>query len=117
MKDGQLENNIISLHTRGWSIRRLAIEFKISRGRIRRIIEDNTRKRCGDISHQEKHVKRASKLDPYKDQIHEILDTYKDPVVTNRRVYEMIKEKGYEGGETILCDYLSGIRGKKPSEP
>ena len=117
MKDEQLENNIISLHTRGWSIRRLAVEFKISRGRIRRIMESNTRKRGGDKSHQEKHVKRYSKLDPYKDQIHEILDTYKDPVVTNRRVYEMIKEKGYEGGMTILCDYLMGARGRKLPEP
>lgn len=51
MKDEQLENNIISLHTRGWSIRRLAVEFKISRGRVRRIIGDNTRKRGGDKPH------------------------------------------------------------------
>jgi transposase len=117
MKDEQLENSIIHLHTRGWSTRSLAVEFNISRGRIRRIIEGNTRRRCGDIPDGEERVKRASKLDSYREQIHNLIETYKDPVITNRRVYELIKEKGYEGGMTILCNYLAGARGKKLHEP
>jgi transposase len=117
MKDESLENSIITLHSRGWSIRRLAPEFGISRGRVRRIIEHNIRQRTKTHTDKEERKKRPSKLTPYKEAIQEILEKYKDTPVTNQRILEMIKAKGYEGGMTILSIYLTEVRGKKPPDP
>jgi len=117
MKDEPLENSIITLHSRGWSIRRLAPEFGISRGRVRRIIEKNMRNRTAEPTVKNPQGEKPSKLTPYKEAIQELLEKYKDTPVTNQRVLEMIKAKGYEGGMTILSIYLSEVRGKKLPDP
>ena len=117
MKDELLENNIISLHGRGWSMRRLAQEFNISRQRVRRILLANISQRESGIKSLEKPKSRGSKLDIYKDFIVELLDQYQDPPITNQRIYEQLEEKGYQGKITILRNYLAQVRGKKTSDP
>ncbi|NQT76827.1 MAG: transposase [Bacteroidetes bacterium] len=117
MKDESLENNVVTLHGRGWSIRKLAREFGISRGRVERILLRNQHKRETGSEYHKEPEKKPSKLDPYKDYIQELLETYKNPPPTVQRVYEMIREKGYEGGRTIVSYYLAGVRGKQTTEP
>jgi len=117
MKDESLENNLVTLYARGWSIRRLAREFSVGRDRVRRILLENQHKRETGSEYRLKPVKRATKLDPYKEYIGDILETYKDPPPTIQRVFELIREKGYQGGKTILSYYLVSVRGKKTKEP
>ncbi len=117
MKDESLENGIVTLFDRGWPVRRLSREFGISRGRVVRILEHNNFSRTGEGSQVLNTVQKPSKLDSYKEYIHELLETYVNPPVTNQRIFELIEEKGYKGGITILRDYLAGIRGKKTSDP
>lgn len=117
MKDELLENMVITLHSRGWGLREIARKFGISRGRVRRIIERNRHKRETGGEYQRTKAQRASLLDPYKEYITGLLDQYKDPPITNQRILELIREKGYQGGKTILGDYLAGTRGKKTGEP
>ena len=117
MKDESMENNVVTLHVRGWSIRKLAREFGISRGRVERILLRNQYKRETGSEYLKEPEKKPSKLDPYKDYIQELLETYKNPPPTVQRVYEMIREKGYEGGRTIVSYYLTGVRGKQTTEP
>lgn len=118
MKDLELENNILSLHSRGWSIRRLAVEFKVSRGRIRRIIDNNNHQRIyGEPVKKKKPGKQSSKLDDFKELINETLEKYQNPSPTNQRLFEIIKQQGYDGGITILSNYLKQIRGKKSPDP
>ncbi len=118
MKDEFLENNIVSLyHLRGWSIRRLAAEFGISRGRVKRILVRHEHDRKSVDTAHTPPVRRASKLDPYTEYIGELLETYKDRPPTVQRVFELIQEKGYGGGRTILSRYLSAKRGKKVKKP
>jgi transposase len=109
MKNEPLENTIITLHGKGWSIRRISGELFISRGRIRRMLVSNSVLRdttAGEVIIPKK--KRQSKLDPYKEFIAELLDKYHN--ITSQRLYERLKEKGYDGKTTILRDYLSSIR-------
>jgi transposase len=117
MKDELLENMVVTLHSRGWSLREIARKFGISRGRARRIMERNLYKREKGGDYQHEKAQRASLLDTYKGYITELLDQYKDPPITNQRILELIREKGYQGGKTILGDYLTGARGKKTGEP
>lgn len=117
MRDELLENNVVSLHSRGWPMRRLARELGVSRGRVKRIVERNARLREQGEENPIKPVKRASKLDPYKAYARDLVEKYKNPPITNQRVFELLQEKGYEGKITILRDYLAGLRGKKTQQP
>lgn len=51
---------------------------------------------------------RPSKLDPFKDEIHALLD--KDAKLTGVRVRELIEPLGFEGSKTIVDDYLREVR-------
>jgi len=117
MKDEQLENTVITLHLqKKWSIRRISRELHISRKRIRRILVLNSVLRDttpeGKITHKKR---RPSKLDPYKKFIGELLDKYRN--ITGQRVYEHLKEKGFDGEITIVRDYLKSIRGVGSKTP
>ena len=50
----------------------------------------------------------ASKLDPFKDEIHQLL--HKDPQLPGVRVREVIEPLGFDGGKTIVDDYLREVR-------
>ena len=109
MRDESIENTIITLHGKGWSIRRISGSLLISRKRIRRVLVTNSVLRDttpADVIIPKK--KRQSKLDPYKEFIAELLCKYPD--ITGQRVYEHLREKEYDGKTTILRDYLSSIR-------
>ncbi len=109
MKDEQLENLIVTLyHSRGWSIRRISREMRVSRKRVRRVLasqgvlRDTTPE--GRIGSKKR---RQSKLDPYKEYIGELLNKYPD--ITGQRIYEMICEKGFDGEITILRYHLNQV--------
>ena len=52
--------------------------------------------------------RRASKLDPFKDEIHRLLRD--DPKLPGQRVRELIAPLGFDGGKTIVDDYLREVR-------
>jgi transposase len=115
MKDIELENSVITIHSRGWSIRHISEQFGISRGRVRRILKHNREKREKQNTREQQPQKRTSKLDAYKEHVQTLLEAHKD--ITNERIFEILQEKGYQGKITILRDYLVKVRGKKPAEP
>lgn len=51
---------------------------------------------------------RPSKLDPFKDEIHELLR--RDPKLPGVRVRELIEPLGFDGGKSIVDDYLREVR-------
>jgi len=110
MKNESIDNAVVTLHLqKGWSIRRISRDLGISRKRIRRVLVSNSVLR--DTTPGVKITlkkKRSSKLDPYKDYIAGLLDKYNK--ITGQRVYELLKEKKYEGEITIVRDYLKSIR-------
>jgi hypothetical protein len=48
----------------------------------------------------------GSKLDPFRDEIHRLLKA--DPRLPGQRVRELIAPLGFDGGKTIVDDYLRG---------
>jgi len=110
MKDEQLENLIVTLyHSRGWSIRRISRELGVSRKRIRRVLV--SKRVLRDTTPQGRigpKKSRASKLDPYKKYIGELLEKYPD--ITAQRIFELICEEGFDGEITILRYHLKQIR-------
>jgi transposase len=51
---------------------------------------------------------RPSKLDPFREEVHRLLRA--DPRLPGTRVRELLEEQGYDGGKTILDDYLREVR-------
>lgn len=60
-----------------------------------------------------KMQKRASKLDPYKAQIVQGLEKYH---YTSEQMFRMIVENGYDGGRSILKEYMMKVRPRR-TEP
>lgn len=56
---------------------------------------------------QRKPALRTSKLDPFKDDILRMLEKHR---YTGRQVFQQIKENGYEGGFTVVTDYVRKVR-------
>ena len=50
----------------------------------------------------------GSKLDPFRDEIHRLLKL--DAKLTGQRIRELIEPLGFDGGKTIVDDYLREVR-------
>ena len=91
---------IRNLKEMGMSNRDIARELGVSRNTVSRMlkktrIQDRKRKRKG------------SKLDPYRDRIHALIDEHNLSAV---RILEEIRKLGYNGGYTILKEYCRELR-------
>jgi transposase len=85
----------------GLAIKEVARRTGIARNTVRVALRssDPPRFRCPP---------RRSKLDPFKEEIHRLLRA--DPKLPGQRVRELISELGFEGGKTIVDDYLREVR-------
>jgi transposase len=86
---------------RGVSIKELMRRTGLARNTIRSALRSEAPPgfRCPE---------RPSKLDPFKEEIHELLRG--DPVLPGVRVRELIAPLGFDGGQTIVDDYLREVR-------
>jgi transposase len=85
----------------GWSGRKIAANLRIDRGTVKKYLR-----------HPDTVIKqrpRASKLDPFRGLVKELLD--QDKTVSAPVVLQHLAEAGFDGGITIVRDYLYGLRG------
>ncbi len=86
---------------RGVGIKELARRYGIDRNTVRRAVRAQAPPRY-------RRPPAASKLDPFKEEIHELLR--QDPRLSGVRVRELIEPLGFVGGKTIVDDYLREVR-------
>ena len=113
----ELEHLLVTMHTDGWSIRGLSRHFKISRNTVRPILRKHEahRDQGHDILAKRKRMVRASKLDPFMEQVKQLLEKF--PKITGQRLYEELQDAGYTGGISILRERLKKIRPRPKREP
>ncbi len=85
----------------GLSIREIAKRTGHDRNTVRRAL-----RRAGPPRYE--RPPRPSKLDPFRDEIRCLLQA--DPRIPGKRIRELIEALGYEGGKTILDDYVREVR-------
>jgi transposase len=85
----------------GWTKTKIADKLGMSRNTVTRLLGLEEPPRYERAS-------TGSKLDPHKGSIAAMLDV--DPKVPATVVIEYLRRDGYEGGITILKDYLVGVR-------
>ncbi len=86
---------------RGVSIKELSRRHGLDRGTVRRALRSESPPRY-------ERAARPSKLDPFKEEIHELLR--QDPRLPGVRVRELIEPLGFDGGKSIVDDYLREVR-------
>jgi len=86
---------------RGVGIKEIARRYGIDRNTVRRALRSSEPPR-----YQRPSV--ASKLEPFKDEIHRLLKA--DPKLRGVRVREEIEPLGFDGGKTIVDEYLREVR-------
>jgi transposase len=86
---------------RGVGIKELARRYGIDRNTVRRAVRSEAPPRY-------QRPAAASKLDSFKEEIHELLR--QDPRLPGVRVRELIEPLGFDGGKTIVDDYLREVR-------
>lgn len=86
---------------RGVSIKELSRRYGIDRNTVRRALRSE-----GPPAYR--RAPARSKLDPFKDEIHELLR--RDPKLPAVRVKELIEPLGFDGAQTIVNDYLREVR-------
>jgi transposase len=116
--DQKLIHDVVQLDKERMKWRAIARAFKISRNTVRKIVTQHAQAR--EQPHTalvaRRSIARASKLDPFRPQIEQLLKTYQD--ITAQRVFEILRdEKGYSGGDTIVKDLVRKIRPAKAPKP
>jgi len=108
--DKKTRSKIMKTFGETGSIRATALKVGVSRNAVRRQL------RGADKPHTQVRLtsQRPSKLDPYKAKIKYLVE---EKNLTGVRVLEEIKALGYEGGYSILKDYIRTIRPKKQRGP
>jgi transposase len=86
---------------RGLSIREIHRRTGLHRDTIRGALDSDEPPRY-------RRAPSGSKLDPFKDEIHRLLKS--DPRMPGQRIRELIAPLGFDGGKTILDDYLREVR-------
>jgi transposase len=85
----------------GVSIKQLVQRTGLSRNTIRKALRSDQapsyRRRPG-----------GSKLDPFKDEVHALLRA--DAEIESQRIREILIDSGFEGGKTIVDDYVREVR-------
>ena len=110
----ELEQRLVIMRTKeGWSIRALARHFAVSRNMVRRILRkhEKLRDQGHDIlltDRQVRKTERSSKLDSYEETLKRLLEKY--PHITGQRLFEELRDAGYDGGISILRDRLRQLR-------
>ena len=86
---------------RGVPVKELVRRTGLSRNTIKRALRS-------EMPPRYERSPAGSKLDPFKDEIHRLLK--EDAKLTGVRVREEIEPLGYDGGKTIVDDYLREVR-------
>jgi len=95
----ELPQEVSSLFQRGFSKKGISRKLGINVKRVRRLL-----KKAGLSSPA--GMKQPSKLEPFRETIQHKVQTG----LSTERILREIREQGYEGGKTILGDYVRSIR-------
>lgn len=108
---------VLELHRQGMKGRAIARALRISRNTVRQLVCEHEQARQNPHSAlpTRDRVRRASKLDPFRPQIDELLRRYPD--ITAQRVFECLREQSFAGGYSVVKDLLRRIRPKKTPAP
>jgi len=108
--DDEAKQEILRLHERGLGMRRIAPRLRVSRKTIRKVLAEAGRLPASPQDAPSARPRPASKLDRWKDHVRELAAKG----LGSPRILRELQTQGYDGGRTILVEYLREVRPPKP---
>jgi len=111
MLTGEEVMEIRVLHRQGMSIRGIARTTGMSRNVVRRYL------RSPEAPRYKRRAPRPSKLDPFKSYVAERLRAAAPKRIPATLLLIELRARGYEGGITILKEFVAGFFPEKTDDP
>jgi transposase len=111
----ELLHEVTQLAHEGMSRRAIARALGLSRNTVRKLLVRHQKTRStshGALRKPPPRAPRPSKLDGLRDEGLALLQRFPD--ITAQRVYEELKQKGFQGGYTAVKDWVRRVRPKPP---
>ena len=112
-----LLHQMVTLHHQGLSRRAIARALSVSRNTVRKLLTEHGQARQAEHTaiEQPARAPRASKVDPFHGKVDELLERY--PEITAQRVFEELRQAGFDGGYTAVKKYVRAVRPKPVASP
>jgi len=107
----QIRNEITRRWYGGQSMRGIAGDMKVARKTVKAVLElHQLERQQGAMPGELKapRARRVSLVDPHVKTIQELLARY--PKITVQRIWEELRDRGYSGGYSILCERVGQLR-------
>lgn len=115
--DPQLVHDVVRLAKEGMRWRAIARALHVSRNTVRHVVTEHRedREQPHSALPARRSIVRSSKLDRFRVEIDQLLLAYPD--ITAQRVFERLREKGFDGGYTGVKVLVRKLRPKPPPTP
>jgi transposase len=101
------EAEILRLHhAEGWPVGTIARQVGVHASVVRRVLRQAS---VIIVARQ-----RPMMVDPYLPYIHEVLERW--PKLQASRIYQMVRDRGYRGGESYFREIIAGMRPRPKAE-
>ena len=107
----ELIHQVVTLAQQGLTRRALARALRVSRNTVRALLEAHAKEREAEpsaLASRPTRAPRASKVDSFQGRVVDLLALYPD--ITAQRVFETLREEGFDGGYTAVKKRLRILR-------
>jgi transposase len=108
----ELLHQMVTLHHQGLSRRAIARALSVSRNTVRKFLTEHGLARQAEHTaiEQPARAPRASKVDGFRTKTADLLERY--PEITAQRVFEELRQAGFDGGYTAIKKLVRASRPK-----